>query len=98
MSAEYDGIERPAAPADNRQGGHSGQWGLASLLLSMLVIGLIPLLIILEVVGMFVVGLMVQEGRGAVQFQDTGAVLTGIYVIVYGLVGIAVFALLFGVA
>ena len=73
-------------------GNHSGQWGLASILLSSLVIVLFPL-----GVGLLFAGMMGAYEDPFVESRDIDLAITGMYVLVGGLLALAVFALACGI-
>jgi hypothetical protein len=73
-------------------GGHSGQWGLASVLLSSLVIILFPLAVLLLFAGM-----MGAYEDPFVESRDIDLGVSALLVLVGGLLATAVFALVCGV-
>jgi hypothetical protein len=73
------------------QGNHSGQWGLASILLGSLVIILFPMMVALMLATMIA---MVWDDANKSQDVDLG--VNAAYLVVFGLFGIAVVGLLCG--
>jgi hypothetical protein len=73
------------------QGNHSGQWGLASILLSSVVIILFPMITALMLA---VIIAMVQDDANTSRDVDLGC--SAAYLVVFGLFGIAVVAVLCG--
>jgi hypothetical protein len=75
----------------NLHGNHSGQWGLASILLSSLVIILFPMIVVL----MLAVTIALAQGEGETS-GDVDLGCNAAYLVVFGLCGIAVLAFLCG--
>jgi hypothetical protein len=85
--------EQKTAPAVSGHGNHSGQWGLASVLLSGLVLVLFPLMIFL----MFVAIWGAYEDP-FVESRDIDLGVTAAYLLVAAMLGLALFALACAVA
>jgi hypothetical protein len=81
-----------AGVGTSAQGNHSGQWGLASILLSSLVMILFPLILFLVFV--CVIGMNWDDAHSS---HDVDLGVTAAHVLIPGLLGVAVFALVCGV-